>query len=105
MRAISKLLDGWDYHFTGRAPQDSGQVARRATLDQFQTFPVNSIQGRGTLVSQNNAWGQKYFNVIQPPQVLALQTGVNNDLFDAGTQVTGLYGTSLLPNPASTGIS
>jgi hypothetical protein len=106
MRAITKLMSGWSYHFTGRQTPDAQDTARRSTFNQYQTTPVNDIAGRGTLVSQNGGlWGQKYFSVIQPPQVMVQHMAPTNDFLDAGTRVVGLYGTSLLPNPDSTGIT
>lgn len=105
MHAITKLMAGWDYHFRSRPPQDIAQSAQRATLNQFQTFPQNSVEGRGTLVTQNGVNGGKYWRVTQPPQVIAPPVRVVADLYDGGTNVIGLYSSPLVQNPDSNGIS
>lgn len=105
MQAFKKLMAGWDYHFTGKPAQDYAQVARRATLDRFQTYPANNVEGRGTLVTQNGVNAGKYWNVVQPPQVIAPPTRVIADLYDGGTRVIGLFSSPLVPNPDSNGIS
>lgn len=105
MQAFKKLMAGWDYHFTGKPAQDYGQTARRATFDQFQTFPMNSIEGRGDLVTQNGVFGGKYWNVVQPPQVIAPPTRVIADLYDGGSRVIGFFSSPLVQNPDSNGIS
>lgn len=105
MQAFKKLMAGWDYHFSGKPAQDIGQTARRATLERFQSYPANNVQGRGTLVSQNGVNAGKYWNVVQPPQVLAPQTVVNAGLYNGGTPVVGLFTSPLVQNPDSNGIS
>jgi hypothetical protein len=100
------MLKGWSYFFTAKAPpREREGAAARATLDQFQSFPANEVQGRGTLVSQNGVTGEKYWNIMQPPQVYAHHTGVTESLTGAGSVAGGLYGAALVPNPNSTGFS
>lgn len=105
MGAFANLMAGWDYHFRPKPAQDVGQTAQRATLERFQTYPMNSVQGRGTLVTQNGINGGKFFRVTQPPQVIAPPMVSIGSLYAGGSPVVGLFTSPLIQNPDSNGIS
>lgn len=80
------------YLFGSVAAPNLQDTARRATLQQFQGYPANEIEGRGTLVTQNGVTGGKYWNIVQPPQVYANHVPVPTDLYAGGT-LAGTIGT------------
>ena len=96
------IFSGWDYHFRARPAADAQHDARRATLDAFQTYPTNTVQGAATLTAQRGTPG-KYWSITQPPQVFADHVAVTASLIAGGTRAVGLYGQQLADNPYSSG--
>lgn len=91
------ILSGWDYHFRGQPAANAQRTAQRATLDRFQAYPNNTIQGAGTLTSQYGTAG-KYFAITQPPQVVVNHAVAIASLTAGGTRTVGLYSRSLVDN-------
>jgi hypothetical protein len=101
MGFLSKL-SGWDYFFRDQPEANSQATAQRMTLVQFQTYPQNEVEGRGTMVTQNGVTAGKYWNVVQPPQIDASDRSlVTENLLAGGTLTNGIYGTPLLDNPSN----
>lgn len=94
----------FSYLFRPQPAPNAQDFSRRATLEQFQSFPANEIEGRGTLVSQNGVTGGKYWRITQPPQLYADHVAPLTDFLDGGTMAGGFYGAPLVPNPDSTSI-
>lgn len=91
------ILTGWNYYFRAQPAANVEQTAQRATLGQFQTYPGNPVEGRGTLTAQNGTPG-KYWAITQPPQVFANHTAVVTSLLAGGTRTEGLFTQSLVDN-------
>lgn len=102
---IAKGLKGWDYLFGNPPSADAQAAAQRATLQQFQSYPANEVQGRGTMVTQNGVVAGKYWSVVQPPQVYADHRVTTEGLLGAGTQAGGIRSTPLVPNSNDAGLS
>lgn len=79
------MRDGWDYHFNAGPDPLAQHTGQRATFRKYQSYPENSVQGRGILVrgGEGNQPGYKW-NPFQPPQVYVQQRAINADFYGAG---------------------
>lgn len=86
------LLDeGYDYHFNNGPDYVAQDVARRAVPAQFQTYPRNMVEGRGTLVRGGYGFlPGAYFQEFQPPQVFQNFIPIGADLLGGGIDYNGL---------------
>jgi hypothetical protein len=92
------------YLFGSVAAPNAQDTARRATLAQFQTYPANSVEGAGQLVTQNGVTGGKYWQITQPPQVYANHTPVIADLLGTGQMAVGIGNAPLIKNNDTIGV-
>ena len=91
------------YLFGSVAAPNFQDTARRATLQQFQTYPANSVEGAGQLVTQNGVTGGKYWQITQPPQLFANNAPVIADLYGGGMDAAGIGTSPLIKNNESVG--
>lgn len=95
------LKKGFDYAFqVNRVVRDD--VSPRAGFLQFQTYPANSVQGGGVLVTPGLVPGN-YWRVEQPPQIVKNLTPVVASLQGAGMDFSGLYFQPLVDTSTATG--
>ncbi len=85
------LKQGWDYFFHRVNAPNSDDTARQAVFLQFQQYPSNTVQGRGTLIQQFNGQDVKYWDITQAPQVIQTHGAVPSDATGGGS-VAGFIG-------------
>lgn len=94
---IDLIQNGFDYQWTPHQPANIQRNAQRATLNQFQTYPANMVEGRATLVDGGAGfYPGKYWRVLQPAQVYQNQQSILADMLGGGMMAGNLVNQPLI---------
>lgn len=94
---LNLMGDGFDYNWTPHQPANIQRNAQRASLNQFQTYPANQVEGRATLVEgAPGFYPGKFWRVTQPPQHYQNQVAIMSDLLGGGLQAGNLVNQPLI---------